>query len=60
MSVLITGASGMLGKALSEVYPDADLLSGRCEVDLTNFELVNKFFHGKRYIQLFIVQLILI
>ena len=49
MSILITGASGMLGKALSEVYPDADLLSGRSEVDLTNFESVNKFFHGKRY-----------
>ena len=49
MSFLITGASGMLGKALSEFYPDGDLLSGRSQVDLTNFESVNKFFYGKRY-----------
>jgi len=39
----------MLGKALAEFYPDADFLSGRSEVDLTDFESVNKFLYGKRY-----------
>ena len=42
MLVLITGASGMLGEHLSKVFPDATLLKGRKDLDLTNkAEVIN-------------------
>ena len=32
--MLITGASGMLGKALSKSFPEATLLNGKQDLDL--------------------------
>ena len=47
--MLITGASGMLGKSLAKVFPDAVLLNGRAELDLTNIEKVVEYFADKHF-----------
>ena len=39
--MLITGATGMLGKSLSKFFPEATLLNGSQDLDLTNLDLVN-------------------
>ena len=39
--ILITGATGMLGKTLSDQIPEADTLGGRSDLDLSNPEIWN-------------------
>lgn len=47
--MLITGASGMLGKSLAKVFPEAELLNGRNELDLTDHKKVVNYFANKYY-----------
>lgn len=44
MKILITGASGMVGRSLKDLLPDAYTPSSK-ELDLTNSELVKDYFH---------------
>lgn len=47
--MLITGANGMLGKSLLKIFPQATLLNGRKDLDLTNIEETHKWFDGKHF-----------
>ena len=47
--MLITGATGMLGKSLLKVFPDAETLKGRNDLDLTDLKKVKKYFNNKHY-----------
>ena len=47
--MLITGANGMLGKTLSRIFPDAVLLKGKKDLDLTNTSEVEKYFSDKNF-----------
>ena len=47
--ILITGASGMLGRSLIKIFPDSDLLKGRTDLDLTDINKTNKWFTNKHY-----------
>ena len=47
--VLITGASGMLGKELSCFFPTAEMLHGKKSLDLTSETDVKSFFFDKYY-----------
>jgi len=47
--MLITGASGMLGKSLSKLFPNAILLAGRRDLDLTNIEETNNYLEDKYF-----------
>jgi dTDP-4-dehydrorhamnose reductase len=47
--MLITGASGMLGKALSKSFPEATLLNGKQDLDLTDLEKTEKWFKDKYF-----------
>ena len=48
-SVLITGASGMLGRHLKDRFYDADVILGRAELDLTNIEKTKSWIKNKYY-----------
>jgi len=48
-NILITGAAGMLGKAISKKYPLADKLHGRSDLDLANKHLVQEWFKDRNY-----------
>ena len=47
--MLITGATGMLGKSLLKVFPDAEILKGKDDLDLTDLKKVGKYFNNKHY-----------
>jgi len=47
--ILITGATGMLGSSLSNIFPAADMLNGKQDLDLTNIQETNKWFVDKYY-----------
>lgn len=49
MLILITGASGMLGKYLSKAFPDAVLLKGKKDLDLTNKAEITKYLKDKHF-----------
>jgi len=49
MSVLITGASGMLGKSLHKLYTDADTISGRSQLDLSDINKTQNWLENKYY-----------
>ena len=48
MKILITGASGMVGRSLKDLLPDAYTPSSK-ELDLTNSELVKDYFHTHNF-----------
>ena len=41
-NILITGASGMLGKELKKVFPNSQNLNGKKDLDLTDLNFINK------------------
>ena len=47
--MLITGASGMLGKSLSKLFPKSTLLKGKKDLDLTDIKETNNWFKGKHF-----------
>jgi len=49
MSLLITGTNGMLGSCLSKTFREADTISGRSELDLTDLKKTNKWLQNKFY-----------
>tara|TARA_R110000824_G_scaffold357337_1_gene544784 strand:- start:78 stop:824 length:747 start_codon:yes stop_codon:yes gene_type:complete len=49
MSILITGASGMLGKSLNKLYIDASVICGRSQLDLSDIDETQKWMKGKHY-----------
>lgn len=48
MKVLITGGSGMVGRSLKQLIPDAFTPSSK-ELDLTNSQLVEEYFHTHNF-----------
>ena len=42
--ILITGGSGMLGSSLRTIFPSADVLNGKQDLDLTNIQKTNEWF----------------
>ena len=47
--MLITGANGMLGKTLKNYFPNAVLLKGKADLDLTNLSDVQQYFNGTHH-----------
>ena len=48
-NILITGASGMLGKALCKTFPIADTLNGRSDIDLSKLNSLGFLDSMKKY-----------
>ena len=49
LKIAITGATGMLGKSLSQIFPTATRLKGKKTVDLTNFKASKNYFNNKYF-----------
>jgi dTDP-4-dehydrorhamnose reductase len=47
--MLITGASGMLGKSISKLFPKSTLLKGKKDLDLINIEETCDWFKDKHF-----------
>jgi len=47
--MLITGANSMLGKSLIKFFPNAKMLKGKNDLDLTDLDKVKEYFIDKHY-----------
>ena len=47
--MLITGATGMLGKSLIKFFPNVEILKGKNDLDLTDLKKVKEYFANKHY-----------
>lgn len=47
--MLITGATGMLGKSLIKFFPNVEILKGKNDLDLTDLKKVKEYFANKHH-----------